>query len=179
MSELNLIKTVLFNAASLNEALTRLDDLGISYREFQLDAIWAINSHDVYFSQAYSCRFSLAVCINGKFQSFNDRKPFLAGQCETVETPVPAASPETTGQHPDNFYRSCPKCGGKTPCYIVSLYGHCKQCQYPVIPEPSTDSVDKATRNWLVKFYPKADMRKQILRTERRLKNSRVKGLSS
>uniref|UniRef100_UPI004048D03D hypothetical protein n=1 Tax=Rheinheimera sp. TaxID=1869214 RepID=UPI004048D03D len=48
-----------------------------------------------------------------------------------------------------------------------------------VIPEPSTESVDKPFGNWLARYYPKADMRKQILRTERRLKNSRVKGLSS
>lgn len=144
MSELNLIKTVLFNAASLNEALTRLDELGISYREFQLDAIWAINSHDVYFSQAYSCRFSLAVCINGKFQSFNDRKPFLAGQCETVETPVPAASPETTGQRPTYLEVSFDRSG-----------------------------------NLVQKIYPKLSQVRHAIREERRLKNSRVKGLSS
>lgn len=45
--------------------------------------------------------------------------------------------------------------------------------------EPSTDSVDKPVRNWLQKHYAKLDMRKEVLRTERRLRNSRVKGLSS
>lgn len=148
MSELNLIKTVLFNAASLNEALTRLDELGISYRESQTTDMFCIDSHNIQFWVARSLRCPLSVFINNEFYDYDDRQAFLAGQCETVETPVPAASPETTGQR-------------------------------LVIPEPSTVSVDKSFGNWLAKYYPKADMRKQILRTERRLKNSRVKGLSS
>lgn len=77
-----------------------------------------------------------------------ENENLLAHQPETVETSVPAASPDLAG--------------GQL-----------------VIPEPSTDSVDKSFGNWLAKFYPKADMRKHILRTERRLNNSRVKGLSS
>ncbi|MCS4309018.1 pyruvate/2-oxoacid:ferredoxin oxidoreductase alpha subunit [Rheinheimera pacifica] len=51
--------------------------------------------------------------------------------------------------------------------------------EHLVIPEQSTESVDKPVRNWLQKHYAKLDMRKEVLRTDRRLRYSRVKGLSS
>lgn len=76
-----------------------------------------------------------------------ENENLLAGQCETVETPVPAASPEITGQR-------------------------------LVIPEPSTDSVDKPL-SAIQAALSTPEVRLAILRTERRLKNSRVKGLSS
>ena len=149
MSELNLIKTVLFNAANLNEALTRLTELGIAHRACTFtDNGYHVTGHDVTFWPTQSLRCPLAVCINGNLFDYDDRRSFLAGQQETGETSVPAASPDLAG--------------GQL-----------------VIPEPSTDSVDKSFGNWLAKFYPKADMRKQILRTERRLKLSNAKGLSS
>ncbi|WP_166839511.1 hypothetical protein [Rheinheimera pleomorphica] len=101
MSELNLIKTVLFNAANLNEALTRLTELGIQYRACSFtDNGFHVTGHDVTFWPTKSLRCPLAVCINGNLFDYDDRRSFLAGQCETVETPVPAASPETTGQRP-------------------------------------------------------------------------------
>ena len=101
MSELNLIKTVLFNAADLNEALTRLTELGIKYRSCTFtDNGYHVNGHDITFWPTKSLRCPLAVCINGNLFDYDDRRSFLAGQCETVETPVPAASPDTTGQRP-------------------------------------------------------------------------------
>ena len=112
-----------------------------------------------------------------------ENENLLAHQPETVETSVPAASPDLAGGQPD--FITCPNCF-TTDC---SPSGElkpvrdfiCNVCGVDFTPEnePSTDSVDKTVQNWLAKYYPKADMRKQILRTERRLKNSRVKGLSS
>ncbi len=101
MSELNLIKTVLFNAANLNDALTKLTELGIQYRACTFtDNGYHVTGHDITFWPTQSLRCPLAVCINGNLFDYDDRLSFLAGQCETVETPVPAASPETTGQRP-------------------------------------------------------------------------------
>lgn len=203
MSDINLIKTVLFNAANLNEALTRFTELGIEYRACTFtDNGYHVSGHDITFWPTSSVRCPLAVCINGNFFDYDDRRSFLAGQCETVETPVPAASPDTTGQHPDsepdNFYTSCPKCTQKTPHYIVGLYGHCKSCQHPIetFREPADRfDYDQAERDWEAhsnslsevrpKFvFPKKPLvevlrLREILRNERRLKNSRVKGLSS
>ncbi|MDR6982885.1 hypothetical protein J2X32_001503 [Rheinheimera pacifica] len=104
MSELNLIKTVLFNAANLNEALTKLTELGIQYRACSFtDNGYHITGHDVTFWPTQSVRCPLAVCINGNLFDYDDRRSFLAGQCETVETLVTAASPETTGQRLVSF----------------------------------------------------------------------------
>lgn len=101
MSDINLIKTVLFNAANLNDALTKLTELGIQYRACTFtDNGYHITGHDITFWPTQSLRCPLAVCINGNLFDYDDRRSFLAGQCETVETPVPAASPDTTGQHP-------------------------------------------------------------------------------
>lgn len=98
MSELNLIKTVLFNAADLNEALTRLDELGIIYRESETVDMWFIDSHNIQFWPARSARCPLAVCIDNSLQTFDDRLSFLAGQQEQLES-APAASPDA-GQRP-------------------------------------------------------------------------------
>lgn len=145
MSELNLIKTVLFNAASLNEALTRLTELGIQYRACSFtDNGYHVTGHDITFWPTKSLRCPLAVCINGNLFDYEDRQSFLAGQCETVETPVPAASPETTGQRPTYLEVSFDRSG-----------------------------------NLVQKIYPKLSQVRHAIREERRLKNSRVKGLSS
>lgn len=142
MSELNLIKTVLFNAQNLNEALTRLTELGIAHRACTFtDNGYHVTGHDITFWPTQSLRCPLAVCINGNLFDYDDRRSFLAGQCETVETTVPAASPETTGQRP------------------VLL--------------------DTPALNRVAKIYPKLDVLRQLLRTERRLRNSQAKGLSS
>lgn len=138
MSELNLIKTVLFNAQNLNEALTRLTELGIAHRACMFtDNGYHVTGHDITFWPSQSLRCPLAVCINGNLFDYDDRRSFLAGQCETVETPVPAASPETTGQRP----------------------------------------VTRAT--WIIKPYLKLSFLRAVIRTERRLRNSQAKGLSS
>lgn len=146
MSDINLIKTVLFNSANLNEALTKLTELGIQYRACTFtDNGYHVTGHDVTFWPTQSTRCPLAVCINGNLFDYDDRRSFLAGQCETVETPVPAASPDTTGQR------------------LVTL---------------SRNAVTGTVSFLSIKTIPLTNLR-HIVRTERRLKNSRVKGLSS
>lgn len=99
MSDINLIKTVLFNAANLNDALTKLTELGIEYRACTFtDNGYHVTGYDITFWPTQSLRCPLAVCIDGNLFDYDDRRSFLAGQCETVETLVPAASPEITGQ---------------------------------------------------------------------------------
>ena len=145
MSELNLIKTVLFNAVNLQDALTRLTELGITYRESDTVDMWFIDSENVQFWPSRSARCPLTVCINNLFIDYDDRLSFLAGQCETVETTVPAASPETTGQR---------------PIYLNVGF----------------DSKGNLTQKLI---YPKVDQIRSMVRTERRLKHSQAKGLSS
>lgn len=144
MSELNLIKTVLFNAAGLNEALTRLTELGIQYRACSFtDNGYHVTGHDITFWPTKSFRCPLAVCINGNLFDYDDRRSFLAGQQETGETSVPAASPDA----------------GQRPTYLLvdfDLSGNVTQ-----------------------KMYPKLSQVRQSIRTERRLKRSQAKGLSS
>lgn len=164
MSELNLIKTVLFNAANLNDALTRLTELGIQYRACSFtDNGFHITGHDVTFWPTQSLRCPLAVCINGNLFDYDDRRSFLAGQCETVETPVPAASPDTTGQRPV----TC-SCLHNCDCPSVDLHP-LRKCYGSM--------VNRSPYNAVFKFNLPAI--RQTIRTERRLKNSRVKGLSS
>lgn len=206
MSELNLIKTALFNAASLNEALTRLTELGIAYRACTFtENGYHVTGHDISFCPTQSLRCPLAVCINGNLFDYDDRLSFLAGQCETVE-PVPAASPETTGQRPV----TCQHCG-------KSDFDDATGCKSPVvfspsvgdficgfIPEQSTVSVDNTcsclhncehpisagkSRKLYGSLRPKSPYStkylfdlgqlRHTLRTERRLRNSQAKGLSS
>lgn len=146
MSDINLIKTVLFNAQNLNEALTKLTELGIEYRACTFtDNGYHITGHDITFWPTQSLRCPLAVCINGNLFDYDDRLSFLAGQCETVETPVPAASPDTTGQR------------------LVTL---------------SRNAVTGTVSYLSIKTIPFQTLR-NTLREERRLKGSRVKGLSS
>ena len=179
--QINLIKTVLFNAANLKEALTRLDELGIVYRACSFtDNGYHVTGHDVTFWPAQSLRCPLAVCINGNLFDYDDRRSFLAGQCETVE-PVPAASPDITGQRPI----TCQHCG-------KSDFDDSTGCKSPVvfspavgdficgfIPEQSTVSVDKNRRTWLIKPYLKEATLRTVIRIERTLKRSQAKGLSS
>ena len=167
MSELNLIKTVLFNAANLNEALTRLTELGIQYRACSFtDNGFHVTGHDVTFWPTQSLRCPLAVCIDGNLFDYDDRRSFLAGQCETVETPVPAASPDTTGQRPIETFREpadrfdYDQAEREWECHSNSL-STARRVPQPKIP-----------------FIEVLRLR-EILRNERRLKNSHVKGLSS
>lgn len=157
MSELNLIKTVLFNAADLNEALTRLDELGIIYRESETVDMWFIDSHNIQFWPSRSARCPLAVCINNSLQTFDDRLSFLADQQETGETSVPAASPDA-GQR------------------LVSDADKAE-----IAWESHSNSLFEVSHR---QFYPKiplADLMqlRANLREERRLKRSQAKGLLS
>lgn len=167
MSELNLIKTVLFNAANLNEALTRLDELGISYRESETVDMWFIDTHNIQFWPARSSRCPLAVCIDNSLQTFDDRLSFLAGQCETVETPVPAASPETTGQRPfENFREPADRFDYDAAERSWESHSNSLSTVRPKVPFPKIPLVD------VLRI-------REIVRTERRLKRSQAKGLSS
>lgn len=193
MSDINLIKTVLFNSATTQEAITRLSELGFTVREctfthngYHLQAD-QVNYVDITFWQTGSLRCPLSVCINGNLFDYDDRRSFLAGQSEAVVTQVPASCAAKTDQPPF----TCP---------------HCKKSLDDTsgcIHKPSTETVDnsrfdydQAERDWeshsnsLSEFRPKFAFPKiplivevlrlrEILRTERRLKNSRVKGLSS
>lgn len=138
MSELNLIKTVLFNSVTLNEALTRLTELGIQYRACTFtENGYHVTGYDITFWPTQSLRCPLAVCINGSLFDYDDRTSFLAGKPETVETSVPAASPENACQRPILF----------TALRVISGLN--------------------------------TSQFKLMLRNERRLQYSRVKGLSS
>lgn len=104
MSELNLIKTVLYNSSSINEALTRLDELNISYSESDIVDFHKINNHDIQFWLSRSAKCPLTVVINGQFQTYDDRTPFLARQLPAVEQLVTAEnSPELVGERPITF----------------------------------------------------------------------------
>ncbi|WP_445766605.1 hypothetical protein [Rheinheimera sp.] len=160
MSDINLIKTVLFNASTTQEAITRLSELGFTVREctftdngyhIQADQI---NFVDVTFWQTKSLRCPLAVCINGNLFDYDDRRSFLAGQCETVEL-VPAASPDTTGQRLLTVVEIEDK-------FFDSIRNQITLKRYPLL---SRDQLKTRLRS--------------ILREERRLKQSQAKGLSS
>ncbi|MEH8020815.1 hypothetical protein [Rheinheimera metallidurans] len=192
MSELNLIKTVLFNAQNLNEALTRLDELNILYTKSDIVCWYSLDNHDINFWPINSRKCPLAVSVNGEIQAYDDRVTFLAGKHDTVGTSVPAVSPETACQRP----YTCPHC-------LKSL-DDTSGCN---IHKPSTESVDninwhepadrfdydKAEIEWenhsnslstVRRTYPNIPLvdllkHREILRTERRLKRSQAKGLSS
>ena len=168
MSELNLIKTVLFNAANLNEALTRLTELGIQYRACSFtDNGFHVTGHDVTFWPTQSLRCPLAVCIDGNLFDYDDRRSFLAGQCETVETPVPAASPETTGQRPfENFREPADRFDYDAAERSWESHSNSLSTVRPKVPFPKIPLVD------VLRI-------REIVRTERRLKRSQAKGLSS
>ena len=100
MSELNRIKTVLFTAHSLNDALNKLDDLGFSYYESDPLQMWCITHHNIQFWPSESSRFALTVFADNRFHDYDDRRTFLAHQPEMAETSVPAASPDLAGEQP-------------------------------------------------------------------------------
>lgn len=175
MSDINLIKTVLFNAPDIKQACFKLAELGIAYRLSDVANIYFIDEHNVQFWGTTSARCPIAVFIDNALFTIEERTAFFAGQPETVATQVPAGSTDTVGQQP----YTCPHCkkslDDTTGCNIH---------------EPSTESVDNNAPefiNWhepadrldYVKSYVKIPQLRNILRTERRLKNSRVKGLSS
>ncbi|MDP5135486.1 hypothetical protein ORJ04_05930 [Rheinheimera baltica] len=164
MSDINLIKTVLFNAVDLTEALARLTELGIEFRACSFtDNGYHVTGHDITFWPTTSLRCPLAVCINGNLFDYDDRRSFLAGQCETVETTVPAASPDTTGQRP----YTCPHC--------KKSLDDTSGCN---IHKPSTESVDKKNVQF---FKPRLELAvlRSVLNIERRLRLGKAKGLSS
>lgn len=87
MSELNRIKTILFTSSSIEEALTRLIDENITYRECTItNGTYHVNG--LSFWSTNSARCPLAVFNGESFYDYDDRLSFLACQPETV----PAAS---------------------------------------------------------------------------------------
>lgn len=182
MSELNLIKTVLFNAHDLNEALTRLDELNILYTKSDIVGWYSLDNHDINFWPINSRKCPLAVSVNGEIQAYDDRVTFLAGKHETVGASVPAVSPDTACQRP-----TCPVCESSSVSTETSiepneLFHTCQQCDYDwfsdVIPKQSTETVDKP-RFSSARIHLKIPQLRAILRSERLYKKMNAVGLSS
>ena len=100
MSELNLIKTVLYNASSIQEALARFDELNISYSESDLVDFYKIDNHDIQFWLSRSSKCPITVCINGQFQDYDDRLSFIARQLSAEQLVTAENSPELVGERP-------------------------------------------------------------------------------
>lgn len=115
MSELNLIKTVLFNASSLEDALSKLTDLGFTYREPTINKCFVVDGHDIEFWPVTDNQYALAVIVNNDFQYYDDRISFLACQPDAV----PAASPELkAGERPITF--TCMSCESQNTITVQS-----------------------------------------------------------
>lgn len=101
-NELTLIKVVLFNAQTIDEALCRFDELGISYRESDTVDMFFIDAHNIQFWTSRSNKCPITVLIDNHLACYDDRVTFLAQQQEPGFTPeVPAnVSPATVAEHP-------------------------------------------------------------------------------
>lgn len=135
MSELNRIKTVLFNASNLEEALTKLIDLGFTYHEPTINKCFVlkVDGHDIEFWPVTDNQYALAVIINKDFQFYDDRVSFLACQPDAV----PAASPEKikAGERPITF--TCTSCKSQNTITMQSeefpdteLFTECIDCSF-------------------------------------------------
>ena len=158
MSELNRIKSALFTALSLEDALSKLDDLGTRYYESDVFQMFVLTDYNLQFWPSTSSRMALTVFCNNQFQCFDDRKAFLARQPETVETQVPAASPDLAGERPITDSGCCLFCG----CDLTGFNEGCDCETLTSENEQSTESVDNTPtvwanpdRGWTVKSYPK------------------------
>lgn len=175
-NELDLIKTILFNATNIADALTRLDDNGISYRASDTIDFYTLVDHNVSFWKARSNKCPVAVLINDQCFDYDDRKPFFAQQASPELAPeVPAAaSPDESAEQ-----LSCHNCGAIELTSLPSLEKLylCTICfcQFSTETEQSTASVDKPRFDY-VKSYVKTGLLRNILRTERRLKRSQAAG---
>ena len=100
-NELTLIKTVLFNAQTIDEALCRFDELGISYRESETVDMFFIDDHNIQFWTSRSNKCPITVLIDNHLACYDDRVTFLAQQQEPGFTPeVPAnVSLATVAEH--------------------------------------------------------------------------------
>ncbi|WNO61085.1 hypothetical protein [Rheinheimera sp. MMS21-TC3] len=107
MSELNLIKTVLFNASNLEEALTKLIELGFTYHEPTINKCFVVkvDCHYIEFWPVTDNKYALAVIINDDFQYYDDRLSFIARQLSAEQLVTAENSPELVGERP-----ICPKC---------------------------------------------------------------------
>lgn len=181
MSELNLLPVleILSNTNCLQQAVSDLNSIGLS-PAFHASGLFDCGSGWYELPNLIFWDFNGVIMVNILNASGFDtaKRAYLkAHQPETVETSVPAASPDLAGEQ----LVDCTKCGSlfsvstQEPNFFV-----CEQCSIlqPVIPEPSTDSVDKPL-SAIQAALSTPEVRLAILRTERRLKNSRVKGLSS
>lgn len=147
MKTLNDTLQALFTAANITDALSKLDALGVSYRECAVcDETYHLLQEDVTFWAARtSASFPVHVCIGDFIATANYRKQFFAQQQVLV---LPVQVPASSCHEP--------------------------VAEQLVIPEP----VDKPL-SAIQAALSTPEVRLAILRTERRLKNSRVKGLSS
>lgn len=146
MRNINEVKTILFSSTNLNDALTKLTEIGITFRECTFsDTAFHVVDYDITFWPTTSLRCPLAVCISGNLFDYDDRQTFYAEQqrgqslSHDDKATVPAIAPTVV--------------------------------QHLFVSNPSS--------NWLLRAYPKYSNLRTVLREERRLKNSRVKGLSS
>lgn len=158
MSELNRIKTVLFTAHSLNDALNKLDDLGVRYYESDTLQMFVCIDFNIQFWPSESSRMALTVFCENQFMCFDDRRTFLAHQPEMAETSVPAASPDLAGERPLTDSGCCLFCGFD----LTGFHDVCDCELHSTENEQSTDSVDNRTITWpnpvegmTFKAYPK------------------------
>lgn len=180
---LDQIKTILFNALNIADALTRLDDCGIAYRASDTIDFYTIVDHNVSFWKARSNKCPVAVLINDKCFDYDDRKPFLAQQASPeLASEVPAAASSGDSAEQLSFCQFCHKTNldtseaCKAPEVFSPAVGDWVCCYTNMTEtEQSTASVDKPRFDY-VKSYLKTGLLRNILRTERRLKRSRAEG---
>ena len=182
-NELDLIKTILFNALNIADALTRLDDCGIVYRASDTIDFYTIVDHNVSFWKARSNKCPAAVLINDKCFDYDDRKPFFAQQASSeLASQVPAAASPDESAEQLSFCQFCHKTnldtseGCKAPQVFSPAVGDWVCCYTNMAEtEQSTASVDNPRFDY-VKSYVKTGFLREILRTERRLKRSQAAG---
>ena len=80
IAELSLIKAILFNAQSVQQALNFLDDLDISYRAADMLDWYSLTGHDIQFWRSRSAQSPVSVCIDGKLVPVSERQSFLAAK---------------------------------------------------------------------------------------------------
>ena len=126
MKPLDQIKQALFTATCITDALTKLDALGVAYRECAVcDETYHLLQEDVTFWAPRSKRVTtIHVCIGDLIATLDYRQQFFAQQQPELSKSVPAHD---------------------SPVVVEQL----------VISEQSTVFVDKSPRDWAVKAYPK------------------------
>ena len=149
MNNLDEIKRALFSASDLSDALAKLDAQRISYRE-------------------------CAVCENTYHLIEEDVTFWVPRRGHPLTLHVFIGDVIATAEYREAFFaQQQPELSKSVPAHDSPV-----AAEQLVIPEPSTDSVDKPL-SAIQAALSTPEVRLAILRTERRLKNSRVKGLSS